>query len=654
MTRTATTDALMPGLCRIFLTTVLVAGLQCVCAQDNPSLFTVSGRPVTADEFKYIYEKNNLNKDLKIKRSDIDAYLELFINFKLKVEEARNRGMDTTSSFRQEYETYHQELRRPYLLENKMIDSLVRFTYDHLKEEVRASHILIAVDADASPDDTLTAYNKAMSLKKRALGGEDFNTLAATYSDDPSSRINKGDLGYFTALQMVYPFEAAAYATEKGKVAGPVRTQFGYHLIKVEDRRPAHGEVEVSHIMIRKDPVHTQEEARKTIFDVFDQLRAGAGWDALCTQYSEDPGSKDQGGKLKPFGIRGLSAAPEFEEMAFALEKPGEYSDPFQTVYGWHILKLDRKIPLKPLKDLQSDLRRRVERDTRASMAQSNLNARLEKKYRLRENEEVLNSILNLADSSLQTASWRPVYNQAQNVIFTLQDMNVPASEFIAYVQANERGNRQEPRQYLANLYSAFLENKLMDAQEHELLETNPAYHFTLQEYHEGILLFEIMEEEVWNKATSDTLGQRRYYEQHKDGYRAGERTSLVIYSAQSQEALDTLHNLVLRDTAEVDVYVRSKGIRVESGVFQEEDREILRGRELTPGLFTTEAGGNHYLVLVKERIPAGIRSFQEVRTEVANDYQNEIERQWLEELKGKYRVEVNEKVKRQVYRDLL
>ncbi|MDH4058971.1 MAG: peptidylprolyl isomerase, partial [Cyclobacteriaceae bacterium] len=236
-------------------------------------LFSVNDQKVLTNEFTYLYKKNHQNEREDYKKEKVEEYLNLFINFKLKVEEARTRGYDTTRAFISEFNGYKEELRRPYLPEGKMLDSLVRLTYNRLTEEVRAAHILIMVKPDAPPQDTLVAFNKIMEVKSKALAGEDFGTLASTYSEDPSAKTNNGDLGYFTAMQMVYSFENAAYSGKPGSVAGPIRTRFGYHLLNIDDRRPSRGEVEVSHIMIRSgkdDP-----KSKNLVFEIYDQLKGG-------------------------------------------------------------------------------------------------------------------------------------------------------------------------------------------------------------------------------------------------------------------------------------------------------------------------------------------------------------------------------------------
>ncbi|HNP95998.1 MAG TPA: peptidylprolyl isomerase, partial [Cyclobacteriaceae bacterium] len=284
--------------CCFFLLAVLLPVSHAYSQQKNKSLvlFTVDGKPVDVDEFVYLYRKNHQSREEEFTKEKIEEYLTLFVNFKLKVAEAESRGMGNTESFKNELDGYKVELRRPFVAEEDALDQLVKEAYDRMNQEVKASHILISIKGDASPKDTLEAYNKANQIRERVVRGEDFGKLAQEFSDDPSAKSNNGDLGYFTALQMVYPFEDAAFKTEIGKVSNLVRTRFGYHIIKVADRRPSSGEIEVSHILLRGN------ENKSRIDEAYQKILAGEDWTKVCKEYSEDPGTKDNGGRLRPFG----------------------------------------------------------------------------------------------------------------------------------------------------------------------------------------------------------------------------------------------------------------------------------------------------------------------------------------------------------------
>ncbi|MEJ1239105.1 peptidylprolyl isomerase [Chryseolinea sp. T2] len=614
------------------------------------SLFKAGGATVTTDEFIYLYKKNHQDKPVEFTRAKIDEYLKLFIDFKLKVEEAKRRGMDTTAAFTKEYNSYRAEVRKPFLPDNTLVDSLTKLTYNRMEEEVRASHILITVKPEATPADTLAAYNRATELRSRLINGLDFGSAAAQYSEDPSAKSNKGDLGYFTALQMVYPFETAAYSLKVGEISNPVRTRFGYHLIRVADRRPAQGEVEVSHIMVRIRESQDNEKAKNIIFSVYEQLQAGVPWNDLCKQYSEDPSTKDLGGKLKPFGTGGMATVPEFERAAFELQKPGDISDPVHTQYGWHIIKLERKIPLASYEALSPTLRNRVTRDERTSVSRTALLAKYQKRFSFQENAGVKESVFNLADSTLTSGKWNPSQTLASQTLFTLRGKSIPVKSFYTYVARNQRSQQQTPRRYIEQLYNSFTEATILDAIEDDIIARDPTFVYLLKEYYEGILLFEIMEKEVWSKASADSVGQQQYYHAHSTQYQAGDRTRAVIYSASSSSGFPGLQELIAaKDERKIQEYAIAQKIRIEAGVFKKDEKELLSKIPWAPGVYTVETKGMYYLAWLKEVLPPGIMPFEEARPAVISDFQSLTEKKWLDQLRKKYPVKVNEKGKQYV-----
>lgn len=617
------------------------------------TLFSIDKNAVTAEEFIYLYKKNHPNSEDRT-QAKIEEYLQLFINFKLKVTEARQRGIDTTAVFLKEYNSYKDELRKPYLPEGKIIDSLVKVTYNRLQEEVKASHILVMVKPDAPPQDTLQVYTKIMEARARAVKGEDFAGLVELYAD-PSAKINKGELGYFTALQMVYPFEEAAYSGKPGEIVGPIRTRFGYHIIKVEDRKPARGEVEVSHIMIRTGE-RDEVKSKNLIFEIHDQLRGGALWEELCKQYSEDPGTKNSGGKLRPFGVRAMESVPEFDRVAFSLQNPGDISDPFQTQYGWHIVKLERKIPLPPFSDLAASLKGRVARDERVQVSRQALLAKLKRDFSFQEKLPVKIKVMSLADTTLTKGKWQipGAYASNKETLFSIQSKNVTVYDFLSYVKQNQKPAAQAPDKYMEQLYNAFVERNINEALENQIITSNPEFVLLLNEYYEGILLFDIMEKEVWKKASEDSVGQRSFFAANEKNYNAGERAKTVIYSSGASETIALIKSYIeSSDTTNLQKIIQSKGARQEMGLFQREDRPVLAKTEWSTGIFTTENNGIYYLVHIKDIVPPGPLTFEEARAQVISEYQDSLEKNWITQLKKKYPVSINEKAKKYVWEKL-
>jgi peptidyl-prolyl cis-trans isomerase SurA len=544
----------------------------------------------------------------------------------------------------------------PICPDAKLTDSLVKLTYDRLKEEVNASHILIKAKPDASPEDSLKAYTKIMDVRNKILQGEDFGKAATTYSDDESAKVNQGNLGYFTSLQMVYPFETAAYQTPVGQISLPVRTRYGYHIIKVLDRRAARGEVEVAHIMVRTGEQKDNEKAKNTIFAVYEQLQAGVKWEDLCNEYSEDPATKESGGRLRPFGTGGMAAVPEFEKMAFQLEKPGDISDPFQTQYGWHILRLEKKMPLQSFEVMQSSLKSRVTRDERTELSKQALQTKLRKDYQFSENAETKKNVLALADSSLQRGSWKPPLfpNADKQGLFSVQGTGYTVKQFFDYVQKTQKANAQSPAKIFEQLYNNYTDAIIFEKVEEQIMRNNPTYRYLLKEYYEGILLFEIMENEVWNKAAEDSVGQHTYYKNHLADYQAGERSKTMIYSSNSKDVVAQLKNMLTAgdDKSAEDLVSRQK-VKVESGYFKKEDKAVLQKVPWEKGLYPVENNGMYYLAWLKDILPPGPMSFEEARPAIISDYQVFLEKMWLEQLRKRYTVKVNEKGKQYILQQL-
>lgn len=624
--------------------------------EKKVDVFSVGGNPVTADEFIYLYKKNHQNKKEDFTRQKVDEYLDLFVNFKLKVQEARHRGMDTTAAFVKEYNSYRDELRKPYLPDAKLTDSLVRLTYDRMREEIKASHILISLKPDASSDDTLKAYGKIMDIRNRIIGGEDFAKVASQYSEDPSAKSNAGSLGYFTAMQMVYPFESAAYQMKTGEVSDPVRTRFGYHLIKVLDRRPARGEVEISHIMIRTGDGKDNEKAKNTIFNIYEQLQAGVKWEELCKQYSEDPASKENGGKLKPISTGSMAGVPEFEQIAFNLQKPHEISDPLQTQYGWHIIRLEKKIPLASFETVAPSLKNRVLRDERTALSKKSAQVRMRQEYLFTENQSVKSAVTALADSTFQKASWKAAAfpNAEKEMLFSLKGKRYVVKDFLLYAERTQGPNTQPPVKYLEQLYNNYVDASILQMAEEKIKSENPTYAYLLKEYYEGILLFEIMEKEVWNKASEDSTGQHKYYDSHISDFQAGERAMAAVYTSNTNEFFSSLKELVLKgDENKVQAFLTAKKIKVESGYYKKEDKPIFQKMPWAKGVYLMENNGIYYLAWLKDILPPGPMSFEEARAAVISDYQASLEKIWLEQLRKKYTVKVNEKGKQYILQQM-
>jgi len=644
---------------KYFLVSLLMVNGGAVLAQGakpkSTVLFTIDRTQTSTSEFIYLYKKNHPNKDQDYTQTKIDEYLNLFINFKLKIREAQKRGMDTTANFKKELNTYRDELKKPYRAEKDVLDKLTRETYDHLTQEVKVSHVLIQVKPDASPVDSLKAFNKIADIRKRISNGEDFEKLARELSEDPSAKYNGGNLGYFTAMQMVYPFEEAAYQTKVGEVSSIVRTRFGYHLIKVIDKRASKGEVEVSHILLRSTK-DNEPKVKNSIFEIYDQVKKGRNWDELCKQYSEDNNTKNAGGRLRPFGVGAIAAVPEFEATAFALQNPGEISDPFQSSIGWHIVRLEKKIPVPAYGDVESSLKKRVARDERMKISEQAVAAKRKRELRFSENSVTKMKILALEDSSLLKGKWKFSGNPELKdlVIISINGREIRASDFITWTENQHTSSTLSPKVYMNQLYESWSEEKINEAEEEKIIKENPDFQYLLTEYREGILLFEIMEKEVWNKASVDSLGQRKYFEEHESNYHAGPRVDARVFSIGDKAFLDEVKGKITRgDTLKEADMKKFKSVQNFRN-YEKGDSKIIDKINWVPGLQETAIDGVYYLVEVKRLVSPGVKTLAEARAKVISDYQDSLERNWVSSLKNKFHVTINAKGKKIVTDELM
>lgn len=643
---------------RRFYLVILLGGLSQAVAQpsDDPgssTLFTVAGKPVTIGEFTYLFKKNHPRKE-DYTEEKVSNYLDLLVTFKMKVAEAGARGYDTTRAFRKEFTGYRSELKKPYLADKDQLNYLTRQAYERMTLEVRASHILVSFPPNPAPADTLAAYAKITSLQQRLQQGEDFATLARNNSDEPMAKTTSGDLGYFTALQMVYPFEEAAYNLKTGEVSRPVRTRFGYHLIRVTDRRLARGEVEVSHIILRTG-TKDDNRVKTKIFELQAELQGGRSWDEICKEYSDDPSTKNSGGRLRPFGVGALANIPQFEKVAFSLHQPGEISDPFQSVYGWHIIRLERRIPVPPFEQAEESLRRRISRDERLKFAEDRVRTQQLKQLGYTENIQSKNEILALADSSLLKSRWRfkGTPDLRSRDLFVLNGKRYSIDAFVRYAEREQQPQVAAPAEAMRQLYNAFLYSQLDEWEEGDLVNKFPEYRNLVNEYREGILLFTIMEKEVWNKATEDTVGLRVFYEKNKQKYAGGERVRARVFGSDDSVFVAGIGKKVQAgDSLTRAELKRFKSVQGPRNFAAGESKAVDRAPKVT-GLHQVKVDATHYLVQVESLVPPGIRSLDEIRSRVISDYQDHLEKEWVKVLHSKYAVKVNSKARKSVIREL-
>ncbi len=633
-------------------------------AQDNRTLVTIAGEPVTVDEFMRVYQKNNVKGDT-IDQKSIEEYLQLFINFKLKVKEAEALGMDTATAFVKELEGYREQLAEPYFVDESIIDKLVKEAYDRSKYDLRVSHILVRVGPNAIPEDTLAAYNKIMKAKERIEKGESFADVARDVSEDESAREtklrngqvmpgNNGDLGYFTVFYMVYPFETGAYNTPKGNISEPVRTNYGYHLIYVTDKIPALGEVQVAHLYLKipKDATHDDSVyVEKRIDSLYQRIQNGEKFEDLVKEYSEDKGSAPSGGVLPKFKVNRM--VPEFIEAIAELPDSGSVSKPVLTMYGWHIIKLISKTGVKSFDDSKKELEKKVKKDRRSQLSKEVIIERIKKEYGYKENEKGVEAMYPLVDSSVYKGKWSvPDKSQMGMIVFTLGDKTYSQTEFANYIADHQTiGEGEKIDEFVNRIFKDFVNERCKQYENSRLEEKYPDFKAIVEEYRDGILLFDLTDEKVWSKAVKDTAGLKNYYEQHKGDFMWGKRLDASIYTISDTAYVNAVRELVNKGVSEEDILNQYgsdslKVLKINHKKFSKGDDDIIDKIKWKKGVTgNMNKNGKTVFVVVHGKIAPGPKSFDEAKGLITAAYQDYLEKEWIKQLRGKYPVVINEEV---------
>ena len=635
---------------------------------DKQVLMTIGGEPVTVKEFTEVYAKNNLKGDV-IEKKSVDEYIDLFTIFRMKVMEAEAQQLDTSAKFQKELAQYRKQLAKPFMSSDDITDELLQEAYQRKQKDIRASHILIRCDKHAMPSDTLKAYNKAMDIRKRALRGEDFGDLAVRYSDDPSAKDtpasgdkparqgNRGDLGYFSVFDMVYPFESGAYNTKEGEISLPVRSDYGYHVIKVQSVTDAMGVVQAAHIFLQLpfDAKEEDEMAMKQKADnIYKELmdNNGENWNEAVKKYSDDRGTIARNGALSSFTVSRI--VPQFIEACKSLEI-GEIAKPVRTSYGFHIIKLLGKSGVGTFEKESKGLAERIEKDSRSKMSEEAVLKQLRKEYKFKANDKSIEAFMATIDSTILRKAYEPSDKVNMNAtLFTIAGHPTKVNEFVDYIKQKMTPQKYlSPGTYAYQLYENFSNEKMLDYADAHLEEKYPEFQSLVQEYHDGILLFDLMDREVWDKAVKDTTGLKAYHEQHADKYMWEERARATIVTVTRQESLpkvkalieegtplDSLRSALTRDSINY-AYVRS-------GFYQHGDNKYVDQTEWKVGAekeIPSTVDQSTVLVYIRELRQPEPKTLREARGLVTSDYQVELEKNWVQMLKEKYPVKVNEKV---------
>ena len=477
---------------------------------DNNILFKVNDSIVYVDEFNRVYSKNFELID-ENNQKDFESYLELFINYKLKLAEAYEMGLHNDPKYKSELNKYVKQLQNTYLTDKETEEDLLKEAYERTKYELNVSHILIRIDENNN--DTLDVYNKLNSLREPLLNLP-FEEFKNRFQKDEDLIIE--NLGYFSAFKMIYKFENMSYKTQVGEVSRPFQTRFGFHILKVNDKRPSLGEITVGHIMTYK----SKPDAFKRISNILDSINSGISFEYLAKKYSDDKNSSFKGGRLNPFSSGQINSIP-FENAAFGLENKNDISKPIETKYGWHIVKLYDKKSVQKFDEIKYQLLNKLKKSSRYSIISESFYDFLLSRYGLDYENSNLDYFVSILDSSYFKGEWSiPEFFDEEKTLIKVSNKRLKYLDFAVFLEDNQR--KSKPTSYVklvSEQYSRFIKSNILEIYKNNLESENLDFKFIIREYREGLLLFNLMQDKIWTVRDSDSTKLKVYFEENKNKY---------------------------------------------------------------------------------------------------------------------------------------
>ncbi len=625
-------------------------------AQNSNILMTVGNKKITEKEFTYIYEKNNSDN---LTEQSLDEYLELFKNFKLKVVEAESLKMDTSAAFVNELGGYRDQLAKPYLTENVRIEQLVKEAYDRNNKEVKLDIIFIKLSKNASVKDSVLTYEKAIKIRDRILNGEAFEKVATETSDDRNVAKNKGHLAYLPSLRIPYKIQSYVFTAKENKYSLPLRTDYGYYIVKLIDTRPAQGFCKVAHIMISStEQMKDDEKAvkKEKIDSIYTRILADDKFEDLV-QFSDDKGTAKKGGELPEFSTGRM--VPEFEMAAYALLKPGDISKPVKTTFGWHIIKLIEKRPPESFEKQKEDIRKTVEKDSeRKEIIKAYVTGKLKSEYGFKKlnNQD---AFYTLVDSTVFKGKWKmPETAISNKVLFTVDGKKFNENNFGQFVETKQkRAAKGDIKSFVDQLFQDYIYESLVEAEKSGLESKHSAFKYLMQEYHDGMLLFDLMKNEIWDKASNDSVGLKKFYDNNTSKYDNQIDVDISVFKYEDDKTYNDAIKLLNKSRKKYNdekllASVGEKLKKSESGLFSKGENiyadKVIRmkeNNELIENQKTVHLSKEKIFIYINKTKKSKSKSFDEIKGLVISDYQTYLEENWIKDLKNKYKVVVNQKV---------
>ena len=683
--------------------TLIILPLTTLKAQStqDPVIMEVGGQSIRQSEFMHEFNTNvvpQLNKRPNItyaeKRAALDEYVELYALFRAKLLDAHEQGFDTAAALTKELSRYRKELAAPYLIDSTVLHNLLNEAYERNHYSLHAAHILVQVAQDASPEDTLKAYNNAMGLYKRIVNdGEDFFAVSADYvkkhNVNAKVRENEGDLGYFSVFDMVYPFENAAYALKVGEVSKPVRTRYGYHIIKLLDRLEGiYGKVSVAHIWLHS----TDSASRRDEINMMHlQLMGGTPFEQVAIK-SDDRSTAKSGGLMANVSLSQLP--PEYIQKMVDM-KVGEISKPFFTQYGWHILKLVRLDTLPPLENLEGFYKQRMTRDQRGEESRKSFAASSRRRYGIVDCTVTpvpkakghkakgpvkmmasLDELMTKIPDSVRRGRWQ--YNEADftdtTTLIITPNHRYTSRDVASYIAANQKvGTMQNLTEHITTCYNEFLDSITIDYADSQLEKEYPEFAQVVNEYRRGLMIFNYNDAMIWHKALNDSVGFTQFYARESVTKRlnnpddsiyffhiraritvidvtdanalAADKAQAIIAKAQKKNLGSTEMKQLLLKKINRKKYPDDNIIKVDVEQVEQTRQNILRDDQWERGVYLQDKGNSYRLVVVEEVLPRSLKGLMDARGYYLNTWQNEVERQLNDSLRQKYNVKIHRDV---------
>ncbi|GAA5224859.1 peptidylprolyl isomerase [Membranihabitans marinus] len=636
-----------------------ILSVQKASAQD-PVLFSIDGEDVHLSEYKYVYEKSNGVK-ADYSPSSTDEFMDLYTKFKLKVIDAKRQGLEDNKELQAELSHYRNQLADNYMSDKAVLDRLTKELYARMQEEVDVNHILIRLTPNPHQQMLDRTKSDLMAAKRAIEEGLPFRTVAKRYSQDRSVSSNGGHLGYRVAKlpDGFYDLETALYNTPVGEISDPVPSKLGYHIVQVLNRRPSRGEISVRQILARKSISGIRDTSEQKINRLYMELENGASFEELAKTYSEDQNTKMAGGFLGSF--KAGTYAPEFEDAAFALEKDGDYSVPIETEYGWHIIQRVSLSKLGSFSDERRRLEKLVKEDSRFDLAQTALIEKIKGEENFDKKIFLNQNIQKILGPDVFNLAWKKPEIKEDFTMFTIADRNYKVSDFADYLETEKDLRFQSSMvrnddQAMTQLVDAYINHSVFEYEKEHLEEKYPEFREIMREYREGIMLFEVSKNKIWDRVGSDSIGLRNYYNSHKDAYFADRDVQIGVFEIKTtdENVIKKVNKLIGKKTPAKVLKKYNKASNVLNYVEETqkeksfvqihglEESEVEKGKTY---VVKDEGTGKSIIAKVLEVGPRLPLSFEESKGAVMSDYQEYLEAEWIKDLKQKYEIVINKEV---------